>query len=258
MRNAFSILILCFALAAPLGLSAQNAEVESQAAGLQEQGPALQAFMQRSRQGQVDPAFASEVLRGAKALEDQGLPAEPYLLKANEGLAKRVAPPKILPALGETGTRIRSAAELIDGTVARGASATPESRRQAILQLQSALMSGRPRGELEKALRSGLTKDSKPSLSELTADATGLGKSSKAKAPKAPDQPHLKDSLDSTKPTKSLGPDKVKPEKKQPSLEKKKEKQGASFQKPAQPKLRPQSGSDGNSKGKGGGKGKAK
>jgi hypothetical protein len=165
MKRSLAIFALFFALVGSPPTRAQDgAALDRQAAQLQEQGPALQAFLKRSREGQVDPAFASEVLSRAKALEDQGLPTEPYLLKANEGLAKKVGAKRMAPALDQTVSRTRNAAAIVDKSTP-GVSA--DSRRRAILQVQSGLMSGRSEAELEKTLRSHVKPSKVPDLPDL-------------------------------------------------------------------------------------------
>ncbi|HEX5033394.1 MAG TPA: hypothetical protein VFW62_02840, partial [bacterium] len=253
-----SILFLCFALAAPSAAPAQGHEVERQAAGLQEQGPALQAFLKRSREGQADPQFVSDVLRGAKALEDQGLPAEPYLLKANEGLAKRVPPKRMTPALEATGARTRNAATLVDEAVKRGATASPESRRQAILQFQSELMTGRSRADLEKSIDAGFAKQAKPSLSELAEEASGPRKGGKVEKNKVPAGALEHPAGSEKKPSKVSPPAAEKPSKKAPTLEKEKGKSKPSLQKPERSKTSAPKEKGNHFNGRSGGKGKGK
>ncbi|HKY64231.1 MAG TPA: hypothetical protein VJR29_12520 [bacterium] len=260
MKAFLSILLLWFALAAPLSAQAQGGEVERQAAALQEQGPALRTFLKRSREGQADPQFVSEVLRGAKALEDQGLPAEPYLLKANEGLAKRVPPKRMTPALEATGARTRNAAALVDEAVKRGATASPESRRQAILQFQSEMMAGRSRADLEKSIDAGFAKQAKPSLSELADEASGPRRGGKVEKPKRPASPHLEHPAgqEKEKPSKAAAPASGKPEKKSPSVEKDKGRSKPAVQKPERVKPSAPKGNGNQFKGKGGGPGRGR
>ena len=257
MRTSISILFLWVALAVPLSLRAQGSEVERQAAALQEQGPALQSFLRRNREGQVDSQYSAEILRGAKALEDQGLPSEPYLLKANEGLAKRVGPKQLAPALQSTSARTREAATLVDGAVAQGASASPESRRRAILQFQSALMSGRSTRDLEKKIQAGLVRERKPSLNELVDESFDRGSREK-KSIQKPDLPKLGSPPDSEKPVKAKLSPQGNSGKKSSELGKPPAKQKPSVQKPAKSKSSIPLGHGGNSRGKGSGKGRGK
>lgn len=262
MKLSFSILVFWIALAAaPMGLRAQG-ELDRQAAQLQEQGPALQAFLQRSRQGQVDPAFASEVLTKARALEEQGLPAEPYLQKANEGLAKRVPPRKMEPALRNTDGQIRSAAGLADEAVKRGASASPDTRRRAILQFQSEMKAGRSARELDESLREGMSRKPHASLEDL-ADETSGRKPGKKVEKEKPVFPRLEYSPGGEKPVKATPPEKKKASKEKPPqksspTERGPEKSKHGIEKKEKPHNSTSSGSHGNSKGKGGGKGHGK
>lgn len=261
MKVSFAILMLWIAFAAPASARAQADDLDRQAAQLQEQGPALQAFLKRSREGQVDPQFTAEVLGRAKALEDQGLPAEPYLLKANEGLAKRVPPKRMAPALEAATARTRSAAALADEAMMRGATASPEARRQAILQFQSELMSGRSQADLEKAVQAGFSKGRKPSLSDLAEEVSqpGLGKKEKAKAPNLPAPPN---SPALEKPSKAVAPAKEKPEKKAPQgsqgSEKERGRSKSGFEKSGSSKPASSPASPGNFKGKRGNTGRGK
>lgn len=258
MKVTLAILMLWIALVAPAGARAQADDLNRRAAQLQEQGPALQAFLQRSREGQVDPQFTAEVLNRAKALEDQGLPAEPYLLKANEGLAKKVPSKQMAPALEATTARTRSAASLADEAMKRGATASPQARRQAILQFQSELMTGRSQGDLEKAIQSGFSKGGKPSLSELAEEVAQPGRGKKEKS-KAPALPSLEYSPGSEKPSKAVAPAKAKHEKQSPEMEKGRGKsKGGGFEKSGYSKPVFSPPSHGNSKGKQGGKGHGK
>jgi hypothetical protein len=258
MKVSLAILMLWIAFAAPAGLRAQAGDLDRQAVQLQEQGPALQAFLKRSREGQVDPQFTAEVLNRAKALEDQGLPAEPYLLKANEGLAKRVPPKQMAPALEATTARTRSAAALADEAMKRGATASPQARRQAILQFQSELMAGRSQGDLEKAIQAGFSKGRKPSLTDLAEEVAQPGRGKKEKS-KAPAPPTLEHSPGSEKPAKAVAPAKVKREKSSPGMEKGGGKpKGGDFEKSGYSKPSSSPTNHGNSKGKQGGKGRGK
>lgn len=262
MKLSFSILIFWIALAtAPQGLCAQG-DLDRQAAQLQEQGPALQTFLRRSREDQVDPAFASEVLTKAKALEEQGLPAEPYLLKANEGLAKRIPPKKMEPALQNTDGQIRSAAGLADDAVKRGASASPEARRRAILQFQSEMKAGRSDKELEQSMRESFSKKPNSSLEDLADETTGRKARKKVEKEK-PVLPRLEYSPGGEKPAKATHPGKEKspkekPAKKSPSADRGPAKSKPKLEKSDKSKGSYPSGAHGNSKGKGGGKGRGK
>lgn len=105
--------------------------------------PALQSFLKRSRERRVSEDFVLGVLREARQMKAQGEPHEALLLKANEGLAKGIAPRSMGPALLETKGRIRQAAQLVDAAVASGAQeVTPQSRLKAIEHYRQALLYG--------------------------------------------------------------------------------------------------------------------
>ncbi|MFO1462495.1 MAG: hypothetical protein U1F66_01860 [bacterium] len=116
--------------------------------------PALQALLRRSAEGGASREFVLGVLQDAQQMQAQGLPTEAYLLKANEGLAKRVPPPKILPVLQESRAGTARAASWVDAvTLREGRRLSPRERQGAILGLQRALLNGASPGELEKAAR---------------------------------------------------------------------------------------------------------
>ena len=152
MKRFLFILWILLGVAFAGSLRAQtDPEINREAAALGGEGPALRSFLARSTAQGVPRDFVLDVLKEARGLEAQGIPAEPYLLKANEGLAKGISPQKIRPALQQTQHRGETAARLVDDAVARGARVeSPQSRRKANLQFQSALLNGVSPGELEK------------------------------------------------------------------------------------------------------------
>jgi len=156
MRRLFAILVLLSSLAAAFPLRAQgDPELAREAAPLGAESPALKALLAREAADPNSRDLVLETLRGARELKSQGLPTEPYLLKANEGLAKGLPPKKILPAMQESRRRTETAAGLVDSAFAKEAGFSPQARLRAILEMQGALLNGVSTHDLENALRHG-------------------------------------------------------------------------------------------------------
>lgn len=167
---AIGLLFLGLATAAPLRAQG-DPQIARAAAALGAPSPALSAFLAKSATAGVPRDFILGVLREAQTLEARGIPSEPYLLKANEGLAKGVPPAKLEPALRQTRQRGESAAALVDRAVPDGvADLRSPARRAAILQVQSAMLNGKSPADLEKGLRSK-AKGGKLSWEEIGSEA---------------------------------------------------------------------------------------
>ncbi len=175
MKKTLAIGLLLLGLAAAAPLRAQgDSEIARQAAAFGAPSPALSAFLTKSAAAGVSRDFTLEVLKEAQALEARGIPSEPYLLKANEGLAKGVPPAKLAPALRQTRQRGESAAALVDRVVpGRAADLRSPARRAAILQVQSAMLNGKSAADLEKGLKSK-AKDGKLTWEEIGSGARSL------------------------------------------------------------------------------------
>ena len=124
-------------------------ELARQASGLQAR-PAAEAFLQLSEEKHASSEFVAQVLSEAKTLEAQGIAAEPYLQKANEGLAKGFSPAQISPALRQTEERGIVSAQLVNRTL-RQSEERPSlaSRQEANLRFQQALLNQVSRQSLE-------------------------------------------------------------------------------------------------------------
>ncbi|MCC6272430.1 MAG: hypothetical protein IT572_03085 [Deltaproteobacteria bacterium] len=175
MKKTLAIGLLFLGLAAAAPLRAQrDPDIAREAAALGAPNPALGAFLAKSATAGVPRDFTLEVLKEAQALEARGIPSEPYLLKANEGLAKGVPPAKLEPALRQTRQRGESAAALVDRAVPGGvADLRAPARRAAILQVQSAMLNGKSPADLEKGLRSK-AQGGKLSWEEIDSEARSL------------------------------------------------------------------------------------
>jgi len=170
---AIGLLFLGLATAAPLRAQG-DPEIAREAAALGAPTPALSAFLAKSQASGVPRDFTLGVLKEAQALEARGIPSEPYLLKANEGLAKGVPPAKLEPALRQTRQRGESAAALVDRSApGQAANLRSPARRAAILQVQSAMLNGKSPAELEKGLQSK-AKGGKLSWEEIGSEARSL------------------------------------------------------------------------------------
>lgn len=100
-------------------------------------GPALPAFLQKSAQRNTDPNFVYGVLHNAHQLNERGLPTGPYLLKANEGLAKGIGPAQIRPALEAARRQTELAESLVSEAQARGlVFSNPQQRQRAVQEYQ--------------------------------------------------------------------------------------------------------------------------
>lgn len=125
---------LAWAQATPWGIA-------QEVAGLYTGGPALTSFLQQSTARNTDPAVTYQVLKNARRLQARGLPTEPYLLKANEGLAKGVSPQRLKLGLGRTQRQTEMAGRLVDRAIARGAVVdSPQARRKTVQEFQWALL----------------------------------------------------------------------------------------------------------------------
>lgn len=146
------ILILWMSLVCPLARAQVSSwEILSQTARLHSGGPALLNFLEKSGKGKSDPQLTMEVLQNANRLQEEGLPVDPYLLKANEGLAKGVAPQKIAPALVKTEKQIRTAGKWVqESDWEQRGDFSPLQRRQIIQEYQWALLNGVPPSRLEE------------------------------------------------------------------------------------------------------------
>ena len=150
-RNIFLLLFFWLLPSHPALGGPPNSELSQAVEAFGDEKPYAQGFYEKALQHQADPQWVSEVMGRAKAMRDQGLPTQPFFLKANEGLTKRVAPAKITPALNTTQRQIESAGELVNQAISRGAVVrSPEAKRQSILGYQRALMNEIPPGTLEK------------------------------------------------------------------------------------------------------------
>lgn len=110
---------------------------------LGEASPALGAFLSRAQQGGVEAKFRDHVILEAQDIQRRGMPAEPYLLKANEGLAKRVGVTQMSSALKRTRGQTVEAARWVDQEIVRGAGVTsPRDRLETIQVYQSVLATG--------------------------------------------------------------------------------------------------------------------
>ena len=113
MKRLFFIFCLFLGLGFAASLCAQDdPEIAQEAAALGPKTPALKALL--ARQGE-NKDFVLETLHGARDLKAQGLPTEPYLLKANEGLAKGIPTKRILSALKDSRKRTETAAHSSPG-----------------------------------------------------------------------------------------------------------------------------------------------
>ena len=164
MKRHLFIILVFFALAP--GLAAAE-----EAPGAN--GSALRAFLARSSDPSVPRDFVANVLQEARDLEARGIPSEPYLLKANEGLAKGIAPAKITPVLGQTRRREEAAAAWVDRMGEGSPEKDASARRAAILQVQAAMLNGASVKDLEKALRSSEKRD-RPSWEGIEAKARDM------------------------------------------------------------------------------------
>ncbi len=105
--------------------------------------PALASFLQQSQSRGAPPEFVQEVLGEARSLQERGIPAEPFLTKASEGLVKGMSPERIRPAIHKTRQQLEQGDQWVNRAVAAGATMpSPEERRSAISQYQKALMVG--------------------------------------------------------------------------------------------------------------------
>lgn len=166
---------------------------------LGEPSPALQGFLAQSRQRGASPEFVRQVVGEAQSLKFHNLPVEPYLLKANEGLAKKISPAHITPALGQTRRRTEVAGRLVDqALLGSGHPPSQQERFQAIRDFQGALQGGVPPEELARL------REKKRSLQEIDREARALAATLEAKGSteqvtKSPGKPSEKSKENSDK-----------------------------------------------------------
>jgi hypothetical protein len=164
---------------------ASSLQVAQQAALLGTESPALSAFLQRSASRGASPDFVLQVLQNAKKMQEKGLPIEPYLLKANEGLAKGVPPQKIFPALSQTQKQLELADHLVQRAVDRGAVVdSPQERQEATLRFQKALLNQIPSNTLERLSdRVDPRTGARVTLREIGVEASALPKAMGGRVP---------------------------------------------------------------------------
>jgi hypothetical protein len=155
-RTTCALILFACVVLSPLLSSRARTQTSPQAAvpsveTFGEEKPYAEAFVQKATQQGADPAFVTDVLGRAKQMRDQGLPVQPYFLKANEGLAKKMPPPKISSALDGTQRQTEQAKTFVDRAVERGATVpSPRAKREAILNFQRALLNETSSEQLQK------------------------------------------------------------------------------------------------------------
>jgi hypothetical protein len=139
---------------------------------LGEPSPAMATLLSRHQAAGGNPAFLSQVVREARELQLQGLPTQGFLLKANEGYAKRIPLERLNTGLQRARSQTVQAGKWIDGAVARGWKPnSPQERLAAIQSTQRALASGLDPAELSKMKGpggSGSTREFEKQLQKLS------------------------------------------------------------------------------------------
>src|SRR4030095_10526254 len=163
------------------------ADLASSATTFGEESPAAAAFLEKSSRKGASREFTVKVLEEAKRLRDRGLPAEPYLLKASEGLAKGTPPAKIGGALEKTRKHTKKAEALVNRPIERrGLSSSPAAKREAILNFQKALyLNQTPPRRLEKLIDS----EEGPEKTKLSLEKLGKAAREISKTKREPSSP---------------------------------------------------------------------
>src|SRR5262245_16135260 len=155
-RTTYALILFACVALSPLLPTRPRAQASLQTAApsaeiFGEEKPFAEAFVQKATRQGADPAFITDVLGRAKQMQEQGLPVQPYFLKANEGLAKKMPPPQISSALDGTQKQTEQAKTFVDRAVERGATVpSPQAKREAILNFQRALLNETPPEQLQK------------------------------------------------------------------------------------------------------------
>ncbi len=114
----------------------------------------LHRFLKESREKQASSQHVKNVLAETSSLQAVELPAEPYLLKATEALAKGVSPKKSLPALRQTRDHIKLAGRLSDQLLADKPSAEVKRLKPKLFnQLYGSLLQGVSPSQLAQSTR---------------------------------------------------------------------------------------------------------
>ncbi len=87
---------------------------------LLEVGPALPSFLKKSSAHSLDEQQTLHVLQNAQYLQSQGYPPGPYLLKANEAIAKGAPPQALRSALAQSWQKNQQAGKLTQKALSRG------------------------------------------------------------------------------------------------------------------------------------------
>jgi hypothetical protein len=177
MRKTLIPILLIVLFTSAKGWTQTSAgEMSRYADAFGEEKPFAQGFIENASRRGADPGFVSEVLGRAKIMRDQGLPTEPFFLKASEGLVKNVPLKKINPVLDTTQKQTESAAGLVNQAIERGAIVpSTQAKREATLRFQKALLNQTPRSDLESLVKS-VDPHSKVSIEQVGSAARALPK----------------------------------------------------------------------------------
>jgi hypothetical protein len=140
-----------------------------------EESPALQALLHRQEKGEASKEFVSQVVHEAEGLRSKGLPAEPFLLKANEGIAKQASPKKISKALNRSKVQTELAGELFQKVEKKeGGQIDRQKREKEIQYFQRELMIGKKPAKVERLAEKKIQrlkkKDASQSLNHIHAE----------------------------------------------------------------------------------------
>ncbi len=92
----------------------------STALQLLEVGPPLPSFLKKSTDYSQDDQQTLQILQNAQYLQNRGYPPGPYLLKANEAIAKGASPQRLHTALAQSWQKNQQAGQLSQRALSRG------------------------------------------------------------------------------------------------------------------------------------------
>ena len=196
--------ILFFIAALLLSTKAQAQAIPSDLAAsvpaFGEESPAAAAFLEKASRKGASRDFTVKVLEEGKRLRERGLPAEPYFLKASEGLAKGAPPARIGGALENTRKQTEQAETLVNRAIQRrDLASSPAGKREAVLNFQRALsLNQTPPRRLEKLIDEQ-DASGKPSLEKLGKAAREISKTKAVFSPSDRGTPSLEEGKEKQK-----------------------------------------------------------
>jgi hypothetical protein len=135
------IFLITFLSYFPAAFAGTPENLQMTASSFEEEAPQARGFLENSERVRAPLAWRESVLTDAQQLRSRGLPAAPFLLKASEGLVKRIRPEKIDPTLQQTKEQTEQAENLVTKIIPNSPTTSIVERRRGISVVQRALVS---------------------------------------------------------------------------------------------------------------------